>query len=553
MALNNCSACQPQGKTSTPEVWCPECEESLCSICSQQHKVQKATKGHNTISYENYNKLPPFILNVQVNCEEHNDKYKYYCRSHDCPLCKECLSKTHKKCNETPDIDKAIQNIKTSAVFEDVWRELKKTHQTFLNTIKDRKDNLDKLQKIKEELSTQVKDRTNKLIEQLKKLENETLYKLDLIINENQSHIKATTKILESNEIALKEMLKHEEITKKHASNFQAFIGTKLMERKVRETEDTLQMLSEKGELNNIEIEIKNDNDEGTIFGMTLLGDIKIMKKNSVSIEKDKANRGQAIVEQRFPKQLTLNQQFTLNAGGSYTGCCILSNGLMVAANNDKGVVKILQSNGSLKTLVSLHGGVYDIALMNENYVAVSNPKSQTISIIDTENSKVIKTLQTKSYIRGITHSDGHLLCCVPRKGIIKVNIESEKIDEVHDDHTVDIHSHIDTDSNRICYTCYYKDTITILDQDYRVKFIFNDDNILTGPYDLSIDQHQNIFVCNYMNHNLLLISSDGDKHEVLFNKDDGLCYPRSVHYDRDKKEILLIDYNCEARIFSVK
>lgn len=200
MATKNCNICQLQGKISTPEVWCPECEEFLCSTCSKQHHLQKATKDHSTISYDDYCKLPPFILNIQIICEEHKEKYQYYCKSHDTPLCKKCVFKSHKKCDDTPEIDDVIHSIKSSAIFEDVWVNLKETHQTVVKAIKSREDNLNHLQRKKEDLSKQVKEKTQRLIDQIKKTENNILSELDIIFHENADKIKATTKILKSRE-----------------------------------------------------------------------------------------------------------------------------------------------------------------------------------------------------------------------------------------------------------------------------------------------------------------------------------------------------------------
>ena len=196
MASHNCNVCKFQHKTNVPEVWCPICEEFLCSTCSQHHKAQRLTREHTTISYDDYYKLPPFILNVQLICGEHKENFLYYCRSHDCPLCKKCLSKSHKKCDDTLDIDDVVHNVKSSAVFEDVWRDLKAAHLTFLNAVMEREENLDNLKRRKDILSADVKERTKRLVDHLKELENKALAELDSVFNKNVNDIRETTTIL---------------------------------------------------------------------------------------------------------------------------------------------------------------------------------------------------------------------------------------------------------------------------------------------------------------------------------------------------------------------
>lgn len=61
----------------------------------------------------------------------------------------------------------------------------------------------------------------------------------------------------------------------------------------------------------------------------------------------------------------------------------------------------------------------------------------------------------------------------------------------------------------------------------FRVIFSVKDENTFLYPVGISTDQHQNIVECNTTNHNLILIAKDGDKHEILYSKDDGLSYPR--------------------------
>lgn len=173
MEIHNCSVCELQNKNGVPEWWCPHCEEFLCAQCGRQHQVQKATRDHTIISYDDYCKLPPFVLNVQHFCEEHQEKYQYYCRSHKYPLCKKCQAIAHKTCDGTPDIDEIIHNIKTSAMVEDMWKDLRETQELIVEAIYSNDKNLNELQTRKEEISTKVKEITQRLIDQLKGLEND--------------------------------------------------------------------------------------------------------------------------------------------------------------------------------------------------------------------------------------------------------------------------------------------------------------------------------------------------------------------------------------------
>lgn len=257
-------------------------------------------------------------------------------------------------------------------------------------------------------------------------------------------------------------------------------------------------------------------------------------------------------VETTFPRQLKLMQQFTLS-NGWYQGCCILPKGHMVFPNYDNNVVNILHINGSKMPSVSFNKKSFDVAAINENNVAVSHTHTCTISIIDVDRSKVINTLKTDHEVWNITHCNDSLIYCIDGKGIGIVNIKTGKSEKVYDDKTVYIDSHIDTDGNRICYTCPAHNKITVLNSDYRVILSINDEDLLYYPQGISIDEHQNMFVCSEYKGIVLLISRDGDNSEILASEDDSLHIPMDVHYDKTKKELLVVYRNCVARKFFVK
>lgn len=226
----------------------------------------------------------------------------------------------------------------------------------------------------------------------------------------------------------------------------------------------------------------------------------------------------------------------------------------MVFAIKGIGEVTLMNRDGTPKSALGFirrrRGGVFGLTRIDEKLMGVSNPEAQTISIINVDSVKVIKTIQIKSGISGITYSDGNIYFCVPANRIMKVNMETEMINKIHHDPTIDNRSVIDTDGNRICYTCYNQSTVTVLDSQGQVLFTFKDNDTMSGPYGISMDEHQNMFVSSYNNHNLLLISKDGTSCDVLLSKNTES--PSAVHYNKNNKELLLVDANSSARVYSV-
>ncbi|CAC5417944.1 unnamed protein product [Mytilus coruscus] len=49
-----CGPCEARYKTTTAVSWCMDCDEGLCSSCLEDHKVNKASEKHQTISVSQY-------------------------------------------------------------------------------------------------------------------------------------------------------------------------------------------------------------------------------------------------------------------------------------------------------------------------------------------------------------------------------------------------------------------------------------------------------------------------------------------------------------------
>lgn len=60
----------------------------------------------------------------------------------------------------------------------------------------------------------------------------------------------------------------------------------------------------------------------------------------------------------------------------------------------------------------------------------------------------------------------------------MKIHIANKTVENVFDDKTIDVNSGIDSSGERLCYTCFYQNTVTVLSSDLNIIFTFEDDNI---------------------------------------------------------------------------
>ena len=69
-----CGMCDIRHISTASEVWCPDCDEGLCTECLDHHRLASPSRKHTTIPIAEYRKLPSFVLEIKEHCNEHHEK-----------------------------------------------------------------------------------------------------------------------------------------------------------------------------------------------------------------------------------------------------------------------------------------------------------------------------------------------------------------------------------------------------------------------------------------------------------------------------------------------
>lgn len=93
-----CGPCESQHLTNVADLWCPNCDEGLCSKCMEYHKVSKSSRVHKTITIENLTTLPDFVRNIDHLCSSHDNALELYCSVNEETCCADCVSFEHFEC-----------------------------------------------------------------------------------------------------------------------------------------------------------------------------------------------------------------------------------------------------------------------------------------------------------------------------------------------------------------------------------------------------------------------------------------------------------------------
>ena len=63
-----CTLCQEDDVDNAAVTWCTDCETFLCSDCTRHHDRSKASKEHRSLSIQDYQNLPTFVLVTSNRC-----------------------------------------------------------------------------------------------------------------------------------------------------------------------------------------------------------------------------------------------------------------------------------------------------------------------------------------------------------------------------------------------------------------------------------------------------------------------------------------------------
>ncbi|XP_052087363.1 transcription intermediary factor 1-beta-like [Mytilus californianus] len=245
-----CGICDFRQITKSSVIWCSECDEGLCQECTEHHTISKATRGHTTVSIDEYKKLSSTILEITQTCKSHNEKFQIYCNKHESPCCKKCIVETHNKCKEFVDIDDVVKDVKSSNAFVDIEHTLAEILENIKRIQKDREENLKAIKETREDIESQIKMTKLKIVNFLDILQEDILKELSEIEESESKQIRKLLTLVQQTEKDVMEYQNNIANIKQHASDLQAFLYLKQIEHEVDGKDKLIQTVVENKNLN---------------------------------------------------------------------------------------------------------------------------------------------------------------------------------------------------------------------------------------------------------------------------------------------------------------
>ena len=175
-----CDICRYEDKQIQATSFCVQCSKYLCTKCTAHHGDSVIFKGHSTMKLD--------VPDVSVlECQEHNEEIKYYCRPCSAVLCTVCALGKHSK-HDLLDITTALEQHRMSI------QEYVDKLRTYITTYETKAEELAAIRKQKEakvaENKTKVKQHVQDCIKKLQDEESRILSELDTSLCQAADQIK---------------------------------------------------------------------------------------------------------------------------------------------------------------------------------------------------------------------------------------------------------------------------------------------------------------------------------------------------------------------------
>jgi hypothetical protein len=504
------------------------------------------------------------VLEINELCNEHHEKFLLYCKEHERPCCGICILENHKDCKEVAILENIIKNVKTSRVFNEIERLIDELFETIGKIRQNRETNISAVKEQNILVESEIRELRRKIDKRLDQLQ-ENLMK-ELTEKENGITIE-TRELLVSLDEKQKELSEHQiniVSIKKYASDLQAYLAVKQIEKDVETEDRCLQTIVNSDSLNQTKLSYKIDSGLKTIStSIQKFGEVVVESMPSeMTFVRKKDKQAQMMVADLSPPmsveniQLKLKQKINIK-GSMMRGCSLLPDDRMVLSCYGTDTVSFINEEGIDlfkigKDKTGSH--TFDVVYIKDNNsVAVSSGRgsNRCISIIDIESQEVMSAFSMDTNIFGMAVRGRTIYYSAADKGLKMLNLNDKSVSDIINSNKTELY-YVATSGDKLYYTHLDSAAVTCCNLQGTTQWEFTDERVLLGAVDISVDNDGNVYVVGYHSNNVVVISPDGQRNRQLLSSNDGLKEPRVINYDKSTNRLLVVNESQSAFLFDV-
>ena len=604
----DCDPCDYNQISKKAAAYCQECEEYLCEPCKTAHEKLKLTRSHKLLSGE---LMPPkrsarkgAVLDT-VLCSCVKNEVAIYCKEHDSLVCVNCGLLHHRRC-QTSDIGDISKDFDVDSTEEtiDNWNELNEKitslherRETDLSNLSlEAKDCRDRAKQFREELSIKLESMEAKTLSEIDTLETQETK----TITQQLDTCKAARNSLDTdrrNLILAKERNDRQSI---FVYNIQLSQSVKSLTTITDEITKEVYQPHISFECNPA-ITFTGDQDLGTvkchttripqqkgfdvITGDQDLGAVKChttrtpQQKGFDVITGDQDLGAVKCHSTRTPQQKGFDemsvtarnqvnvkvQSDTFDAG--ITGSAFLPSGQLILCDYTNKKLKLLDENLQMKESIDVPGTPWNVAPVNQHQVIVTFPRQHYVQFIQVTPSLALgHTVDLGMECRGVTVSRESIYISFSESGGGKIGIydltgkKKRIIDQYNgkDGKVLNEYPYYIAVSNDEKIFVSGRDlkssTRTVYCLESSGKVLYTESNpSFTDCRGISVDENENLLVCDWLSHRVFLITKDGKEVREFLTEKDGLSYPRTISFRRSDGTLVVGGYHNNILVFTLK
>lgn len=545
-AQPSCDICLNLHVTKSACVWCSECEEAICEDCVQRHRIQKATKNHKTILIEDYQQLPISILNIKLECGDHNQKLDFYCSNHNEPCCTRCVSENHKDCRDLKPLPEVVEGVKSSAAFSDLEDRVKDLSQVIGQTIQEKLNIKSELEVQRNSIISEVEGARKAINIHLDKIQDKLLNNLTTNEAQQRDNIDRLVGKLSKMQNSVNEIVYAVEKTKQHASNFQTFLGVNKWIIEIENHESEWKSAQSDQSMATVHLQMRMNpllkKLEKDVFEFGKI-EVNFSLQTKLALRKDKQGQELLISSPKSISEIELSKLslFHIPKGISecmIKGCDVFEDGRIVFADfsfNNKRLV-VLNADYSLNKEIPFDERPIDVTIVESNTVAVTLFEMKDIHIVDVRSSKIIRTIALNKKCYGIYFTGGKLNVCLEQNVMKTIDLSGNTLKTISQ---MGLATYCSVTNDLVYYSVYGCDAVYCCDLNGNVQWKFSCSKS-DFPNGIAHDASGNVFVTCRDANKVIVIASNGKESRILLSSGDGLQKPVAIHYNR-KSDVLLV------------
>ena len=540
-----CDPCEYDHISKKAASYCQECAEYLCESCKTSHGKLKLTRSHKLLSGE---LMPPkrsegemAVLDT-VLCSCMQNKVSVYCKEHCSLVCVNCNALHHRRCKTSDiadesndfDVDSTEETIGNLNELNETITALQESREKDLNILSlEAKDCQDRAKQFREELSRN-----------LERMEAKTLSDINVFKTQETKTITQQIDTCKAAQNSLDTYSRKLQLAKEqHDKQGILMYNIQLSQAVKSFTTITEEITKEVYQPHisfecNQAINIAADQDLGTV------------RCNTSRIPQQKG-----FDEMSVTAGNKINVKLQSDAGDAcISGSTFLPSGELVLCDWYNNKLKLLDKNLQMKESIDVPGRPWDVAPVDQHQVIVTFPFKQYLQFIQVTPSLALgHKVDLGMQCRGVAVSRESIYISFDDSGECKIGI-------------YDL-----TGKQKLMIGPYSYNHGTLLFKKPLYIDVLNDEKIFVSDVDdksststvyclesngnvlstisnpsfkrcrgISVDENENLLVCDGNSHKVFLITKDGKKVREFLTEKDGLYYSYTTSFRRSDRTLVV-------------